>query len=171
MIKAGLIEKDIEKAYANALRLRKKINDELKRIPARKKVRVRSRAYENLEKLSKCSIEYEVTNKTHSVDYSNDIDTQSLINILQKGRKKMKPRPFLDRFKKQLKVDFPNARDMNTLDFAVIKKDIEDKIDSQFAEAMLTNSLKLSKLKYREGTPLVRSGTLIKSIRWRLVEQ
>lgn len=170
MIKNGLIQAELENVYRQALRLRKKIDNNLKRLPSGKSIKVRSKALENLERLGNCTIEYKTTRKTHEVGYTNNISTEALINILQKGRWDMKPRPFLDKFKDKLRVEFPSAKDMNTLDFSTIKKNIEDDIDSQFAYAMAYNTLGLAPLKYRMGTPLVRSGKLIKSIRWKVVE-
>lgn len=170
MIKNGLIEAELENTYKQALRLRKKIDNNLKRLPSEKSIHIKDKAIENLDRLSKCSIEYKITRKMHEVGYASDMPTQDLINILQSGNKYMKPRPFLDLFKKKLRVEFPSAKDMNTLDFAVIKKNIEDDIDSQFAYSMAYNTLNLAPLKYRNGTPLVRSGKLIRGIRWKVVE-
>ncbi len=171
-IRAGIIRDDVEKLYANSLRLRKKIENNLATLPKRRNVNIRANAYQNLERMAKCRIDYSLTRRNHEVGYAPNIPTQDLINIMQNGSKinKVPPRPFLKKFKEKLAVEFPTPKEMNKLSFGTIKKNIEDDMDSQFAEAIMGNKLGLAKLKYRVGIPLLRSGKLLRSIRWRLYE-
>lgn len=125
----------------------------------------------NVEML-KHKIDYQTTRKIHETGVSSPIETEALIGILQKGRKDMKPRPFIKLFEENLDLEsaLPTYSEITKTSFNTIAKNIEDNIDSQFASAISSNKLGLAELKYRKGIPIVLTGSLVKSIRWKVVK-
>lgn len=169
-IKEAYVQDELEVLYANHLRLKKQIDKNLVSFPSRNSVRVRENAIRNLKALANHHIEWRTTCKIHSVNYAPDIGMKDLVNIMQAGTKYVKPRPFLEVFKKHIEVEFPSGKEMNMLDFSTIKKNMEDEMDAQYFREVYAILNDMPPLKYREGTPLKLTGKMYKSIRWRLVK-
>lgn len=125
----------------------------------------------NVEML-KHKIDYQTTRKIHETGVSAPINTEALIGILQRGRADMTPRPFIKLFEENLDLEnvLPTYSEIIKTSFKTIVKNIEDNVDSQFASAMASNKLGLAELKYRKGIPIMLTGNLVKSIRWKVVK-
>lgn len=127
------------------------------------------REISNLSKLAEHRLEAVIPNIAHYDHLGRSIKggLPYLVKIQEEGRAGGRiPRPFIEPFKKQVKVHIPNLKQ----GFQVVKKDIEDDIKTEFIRTMRSNGLGLEPISWRSGNPLFHKGDMVRSIEWRLVK-
>lgn len=155
------------KIYNNINRIERMLKQAKKTLPNPLK-RIDKRILKNLDKLAGAEIEAVINGGA----YNEKLSYQALIEIQEKGLyPNGTPRPFLEPFKKKLRVKMPDSLKRPSASFSTIKKDIEDYVWEQFIETMQKNKLGLPKPKYRDGTPLYRSGRMVSGIDFKVVEK
>lgn len=127
------------------------------------------REISNLTKLAEHRLEAVIPDIPHYDHIGRSIagGLPYLVKIQEEGRAGgKKPRPFIEPFKKQVKIHIPNLKQ----GFQVVKKDIEDDVKSEFIHTMRRNKLKLTPITWRDGNPLFHKGDMVRAIEWRLVK-